>query len=99
LPWPRTTATIPPVIEAISICAAAFAASGLTLFAGFGLGTLLMPVVALFFPVDVAIAITALVHRATTSSGWGCWGARPTRVYSCASACRRWWRRWRARGS
>lgn len=48
----------------IVICAAAFGAAGLTLFAGFGLGTLLMPVVALFFPLDVAIAMTALVHLA-----------------------------------
>lgn len=40
----------------------AFAASGLTLFSGFGLGTLLMPVVAIFFPLDVAVAITAVVH-------------------------------------
>ena len=37
-------------------------ASGLTLFSGFGLGTLLMPVLALFFPVDLAIALTAVVH-------------------------------------
>lgn len=41
-----------------------FIAAGLTLLSGFGLGTLLMPVVALFFPVDVAIAMTALVHLA-----------------------------------
>lgn len=52
------------MIAAISICAAVFTASGLTLFAGFDLGTLLTPVVALFFPVDVAIVITALVHLA-----------------------------------
>lgn len=41
---------------------AAFLASLLTLFSGFGLGTLLMPVVAVFFPVPVAVALTALVH-------------------------------------
>lgn len=46
------------------ICLVAFIASLLTLFSGFGLGTLLMPVVALFFPLDVAIAITAIVHLA-----------------------------------
>lgn len=45
-------------------CIAAFVASGLTLFSGFGLGTLLMPVFALFFPVSVAIAATAVVHLA-----------------------------------
>jgi uncharacterized membrane protein YfcA len=36
--------------------------AGLTLFSGFGLGTILMPVFAAFFPVDVAIALTAIVH-------------------------------------
>lgn len=40
---------------------AAFA-SGLTLFSGFGLGTLLLPAFALFFPVPVAVAATGLVH-------------------------------------
>ncbi len=39
-----------------------FLASALTLFSGFGLGTLLMPVFALFFPLPAAIAMTALVH-------------------------------------
>jgi uncharacterized membrane protein YfcA len=79
LPWPRVTATIRPVIEAITICGAAFAASGLTLFAGFGLGTLLMPVVALFFPVDVAIAITALVHLANNVFKLGLLGRQADR--------------------
>jgi uncharacterized protein len=36
--------------------------SSLTLFSGFGLGTVLMPVFALFFPVPLAIAATAIVH-------------------------------------
>lgn len=40
----------------------ALLASGLTLFAGFGLGTLLLPVFALFFPAEVAVAATAIVH-------------------------------------
>jgi uncharacterized membrane protein YfcA len=44
------------------ICLAAFLASGLTLFSGFGLGTLLLPVMAIFFPIDSAIALTAVVH-------------------------------------
>src|SRR4030042_750209 len=38
--------------------------SALTLFSGFGLGTVLMPAFALFFPVPVAIAATAVVHLA-----------------------------------
>ncbi|MCK6450391.1 MAG: sulfite exporter TauE/SafE family protein [Alphaproteobacteria bacterium] len=46
------------------IAATALAVSGLTLFSGFGLGTVLMPVFALFFPVPVAIAATAVVHLA-----------------------------------
>jgi len=46
------------------ICTAALLVSGLTLFSGFGLGTLLMPAFALFFPVKVAIAATAIVHLA-----------------------------------
>lgn len=36
--------------------------SGLTLFSGFGLGTVLMPLFALFFPIPLAIAATAIVH-------------------------------------
>ena len=46
------------------ISATAFGVSLLTLFSGFGLGTLLMPVFALFFPIEVAVASTALVHAA-----------------------------------
>ena len=37
-------------------------ASALTFFSGFGLGTLLLPAFALFYPIDVAIASTAVVH-------------------------------------
>ncbi|MCU0306127.1 MAG: sulfite exporter TauE/SafE family protein [Thermoanaerobaculales bacterium] len=43
---------------------AASVASGLTMLSGFGLGTLLLPVFALFLPVDLAVAATALVHGA-----------------------------------
>jgi uncharacterized membrane protein YfcA len=46
------------------ITAVALVVSGLTLFSGFGLGTLLMPAFALFFPVPTAIAATAVVHLA-----------------------------------
>jgi len=45
----------------------AFAASGLTLFAGFGLGTLLTPAFALFFPVQLAVGLTAVVHFANNA--------------------------------
>jgi uncharacterized protein len=51
-------------VEHVVVPLAALFASALTLFSGFGLGTLLMPVVAIFFPVDVAIAMTAVVHLA-----------------------------------
>lgn len=46
----------------VLVCLVALVASGLTLFSGFGLGTLLMPAFAVFFPVEVAVAATALVH-------------------------------------
>ncbi|MDQ3047267.1 MAG: TSUP family transporter [Bacteroidota bacterium] len=49
-------------MEYVIICLVAFAASGLTLFSGFGLGTLLLPAFAAFFPIDMAIALTAVVH-------------------------------------
>ena len=49
-------------MEYIAIPAAAFIASVLSFYSGFGLGTLLMPVLALFFPLPAAIAATAVVH-------------------------------------
>ena len=45
------------IIGLVSLVVAA-----LTFFSGFGLGTLLMPAFALFFPIEVAIAATAVVH-------------------------------------
>jgi uncharacterized protein len=44
------------------ICAVALSASCLTFFSGFGLGTMLLPAFAFFFPVEQAIAMTAVVH-------------------------------------
>lgn len=49
-------------ITFLVICAVAFLASALTFFSGFGLGTLLLPAFAVFFPVDQAVALTAIVH-------------------------------------
>ncbi len=40
----------------------AFLASGLTLYSGFGLGTVLLPAFAIFFPVPIAVAATGTVH-------------------------------------
>jgi uncharacterized membrane protein YfcA len=37
-------------------------ASLLTFFSGFGLGTILLPVFAIYYPLDIAIALTACVH-------------------------------------
>ncbi|MBW1684028.1 MAG: sulfite exporter TauE/SafE family protein [Deltaproteobacteria bacterium] len=51
-------------MEYVLVAGCAFVVSGLTLFSGFGLGTLLMPVFALFFPVETAVAATAVVHGA-----------------------------------
>ena len=49
-------------MELVIVCLVALGASGLTLFSGFGLGTLLLPAFLLFFPADLAVAMTALVH-------------------------------------
>ena len=51
-------------MEYLLVCSVALAASCLTFFSGFGLGTLLLPAFAVFFPVPSAIAMTALVHLA-----------------------------------
>ena len=52
------------MFELIFIAIVSFAVSLLTLFSGFGLGTLLLPVFVWFFPVEVAVAATAIVHAA-----------------------------------
>lgn len=51
-------------MDALIIGISALAASCLTFFSGFGLGTILTPVFALFFPVSLAVAMTAVVHLA-----------------------------------
>ena len=51
-------------MEYVVISITALIVSALTLFSGFGLGTILMPAFALFFPIQVAIAATAVVHLA-----------------------------------
>jgi hypothetical protein len=53
-----------PPVDYLVVCLVALVAATLTLFSGFGLGTLLLPAFALFFPVPVAIAATAAVHLA-----------------------------------
>jgi uncharacterized protein len=49
-------------MEVVLICVVAFVASVLTFFSGYGLGTILFPVFSLFFPVELAMAMTAFVH-------------------------------------
>ena len=58
-------------MELVLIGIAALLVSGLTLFSGFGLGTVLMPVFALFFPLPLAIAATAVVHFANNIFKFG----------------------------
>ncbi|SCD21685.1 Sulfite exporter TauE/SafE [Proteiniphilum saccharofermentans] len=49
-------------MEIIIISLCAFLVAILTFFSGFGLGTILTPVFMVFFPVDLAIALTGIVH-------------------------------------
>ena len=49
-------------MSAAVVCLVAFAASLLTFFSGFGLGTLLTPAFALFYPIEIAVASTDIVH-------------------------------------
>jgi uncharacterized membrane protein YfcA len=51
-------------VQLLVIAVVAFLTSGLTLFSGFGLGTLLLPAFLLFFPADISVAMTAIVHFA-----------------------------------
>ena len=49
-------------MDIVIVSIVALLASALTFFSGFGLGTLLTPVFLLFFPVEIAIALTGVVH-------------------------------------
>jgi uncharacterized protein len=49
-------------MEIIILSVAAFLIAILTFFSGFGLGTILTPLFMFFFPVDLAIALTGVVH-------------------------------------
>lgn len=59
---------IPPSVDSyygmtyLVVCVVALLASGLTFFSGFGLGTLLLPAFAVFFPIERAVAMTGVVH-------------------------------------
>jgi uncharacterized membrane protein YfcA len=49
-------------LDVIGIAIASLLASLLTFFSGFGLGTILLPVFAIWFSVEMAVAMTAIVH-------------------------------------
>lgn len=49
-------------MEIFILCSVAFLVAILTFFSGFGLGTILTPVFMIFFPTDLAIALTGVVH-------------------------------------
>jgi uncharacterized protein len=48
----------------IIVCISSLIAALLTLFSGFGLGSLLLPAFAVYFPMQVAVAAVAVVHLA-----------------------------------
>jgi uncharacterized protein len=52
------------MLSVVTILVAAMFSAALTMYSGFGLGTLLLPFFALFFPVEAAVAATAVVHFA-----------------------------------
>ena len=49
-------------MEVLIITIVAFLAALLTFFSGFGLGTILTPVMLIFFPPEIAISLTGIVH-------------------------------------
>jgi len=49
-------------VDFLVVSLVALVASALTLFSGFGLGTLLLPAFLMFFPAELAVGMTAVVH-------------------------------------
>lgn len=60
----RSRPPVDGIVTYLVVATVALLASGLTLFSGFGLGTLLLPAFALFFPIEIAVGATAVVHLA-----------------------------------
>jgi uncharacterized membrane protein YfcA len=52
------------MLSYFAVLAAALGGAFLSFFCGFGLGTLLLPAFMLFFPAQIAVAATAVVHMA-----------------------------------
>ncbi|MGB3528524.1 MAG: TSUP family transporter [Saprospiraceae bacterium] len=50
------------IYKAVLLALVCFGASILTFYSGFGLGTILLVVFALWFPIEQAIVMTAIVH-------------------------------------
>lgn len=75
-------------MELLVIGVVALLTSGLSLFSGFGLGTILMPVFALFFPVLLAIAAITSCISPTTCSNSLSWPGRRIGARSSALAYR-----------
>lgn len=50
------------MLEYLLIAISTFFASLISFFSGFGLGTILMPVMAIFLPLPIAIGLTAIIH-------------------------------------
>ncbi len=53
-------------MEYLIICSTAFFVSIIALISGFGLGTILMPIFAIFFPLELAISAVAIIHLANS---------------------------------
>ena len=49
-------------MDVVIITLVTFSAAVLTFFSGFGLGTILTPTMMIFFPVEIAIAFTGIIH-------------------------------------
>jgi uncharacterized membrane protein YfcA len=58
-------------MEYIIISITVLLGAGLTFFSGFGLGTLMLPVFSVFFPLPIAIGATAVVHFANNIFKFG----------------------------
>lgn len=67
-------------MEFVVVPLVALGASFLTFLSGFGLGTLLLPAFAAFFPLERAIALTALVHLANNFFKFALVGAKANRA-------------------
>lgn len=76
-PLPLHAALTP--LEAAAILALALAASALSFFSGFGLGTVLLPAFALALPIEAAVAATAVVHW--TNNAWKSWLVRQSTAW------------------